>query len=187
MKNIKSLFVLALAALSMTSCLKDEYLYDYDDQQPVIEMMIASGNAATLTVSDTNTTKDFWVNYTISYAQDIKEDVTVTVSIDQSLLGSSQQLLPASAYTMSTESYAKSGSNLSLPMELVIPAYSKQDLTVRTTWNNRRNAQGTLCMKADHGLESGTYYLPLRITAVSPSVAPISGNFGYEIIAVVIK
>ena len=77
---------MALGVVSLSSCLKDEYLYDIDDQQPVIEFEIASGNLTTLTVSDDNTSKDFWVNYSISYAQDIEQDITVTVSLDESLL-----------------------------------------------------------------------------------------------------
>lgn len=185
-KKFISLLIMALGVVSLSSCLKDEYLYDIDDQKPVIEFEIASGNLTTLTVSDETTSKDFWVNYSISYAQDITEDITVTVGIDESLLSDGETLLPAGCYTLSTESYAKTAEGLSLPMELVIPAYSKQDLTVRTSWNNRRNAQGTLHVNAA-AVEAGTYYLPLRITAVSPQVAPISGNFGHEIICVVIK
>lgn len=186
MKKYLSILIMAVAALSLSSCLKDDYLYDIHDQQPVVEFEIASGNNTTLTVSDENTTKAFWVNYTISYAQDIKQDVTVTVSLDESLLGSGETLLPSSWYTLSTESYAKTAEGLSLPMELVIPAYSKQDLTVRTDWNNRRNAQGTLHINTAVA-QPGTYYLPLRITALSPEVAPISGNFGHEIICVIIN
>lgn len=186
MKKFISLLIMALGVVSLSSCLKDEYLYDIDDQQPVIEFEIASGNLTTLTVSDDNTSKDFWVNYSISYAQDIEQDITVTVSLDESLLSEGQTLLPSACYSLSTESYAKTAEGLSLPMELVIPAYSKQDLTVRTSWNNRRNAQGTLHVDAN-AVEPGTYYLPLRITAVSPQVAPISGNFGHEIICVVIN
>lgn len=185
-KKYLTILFMSLSLLSLSSCLKDDYLYDIDAQQPVVEFEISSGNMTTLTVSDETTTKDFWVNYGVSYAQDIKEDITVTVSLDRSLLSASQSLLPESCYTLSTESYAKSADGLSLPMELVIPAYSKQDLTVRTSWNNRRNAMGTLHINAA-AVQPGTYYLPLRITAVSPQVAPISGNFGHEIICVVIN
>ena len=182
MKKILSYIMVAVSLLSTTSCLDDEYLFDYDNMGEVVEFMTET-NKSTINCKNMQGQGSFWVNYAINYAQDIKEDISVTVSLDESLLSAGQQLLPASAYSVSVESYAKTASGLSFPAELVIPEYKKQDLTVRVEWNNRRNAQGTVVVNAA-GIEPGTYYLPMRITSVSPEVAPISGNFGTQVITI---
>ena len=182
MKKILSYIMVAVSLLSTTSCLDDEYLFDYDNMGEVVEFMTET-NKSTINCKNMQGKGSFWVNYAINYAQDIKEDISVTVSLDESLLSAGQQLLPASAYSVSVESYAKTASGLSFPAELVIPEYKKQDLTVRVEWNNRRNAQGTVVVNAA-GIEPGTYYLPMRITSVSPEVAPISGNFGTQVITI---
>lgn len=185
MKKIFTLLFAAATLLSTSSCLKDDYMFDYDNMGTVVEFMTES-NASTINCKEMKGQGSFWVNYTINYAEDIKEDINVTVSIDESLLKSSQKVLPTSAYTLSVESYAKTASGLSFPTELVIPAYSKQNLTERTDWNNRRNAMGTIVVDGSK-IEAGTYYLPLKISAVNPQVAPISGNFDYQIITINVK
>lgn len=185
MKKIFTLILGAVALFSTTSCLNDEYLYDYDNQKCVVEFMTET-NASTINCKEMKGQGNFWVNYGINFAQDITEDITVTVSLDPSLLAAGQEVLPASAYTISCISYAKTASGMSLPAELVIPAYSKQNLNERIEWNNRRNTQGTVVVDAE-GIEPGTYYLPLRISSVSPAVAPVSGNFGHQIVTVNVK
>ena len=182
MKKFLSYILIAASLLSATSCLDDEYMFDYDNMGEVIEFMTET-NKSTINCKNLQGQGSFWVNYTINYAQDIKEDISVTVSLDESLLSAGQQVLPASAYSVSVESYAKTASGLSFPAELVIPEYKKQALSERVDWNNRRNAQGTVIVNAQ-GINPGTYYLPLRIKDVSPSVAPISGNFGTQVIII---
>ncbi|MCF0159671.1 MAG: DUF1735 domain-containing protein [Bacteroidaceae bacterium] len=185
MKKIYSIALMAFAVVGLSSCLKDEYLYDYDNQTPVIEFMVSDGNTKGVTVTEKapNPTLEFFVNYSISEWQNIKQDITVTVSIDNTL--TQNPLLPAEAYTIDTESYAKTASNMTFPIEMVIPAAEKQDTSVRTWWNNHRNTRGVLNITNPDVLEKGvTYALPMKITGVNPQVTIISGNFGHQIITV---
>lgn len=194
MKKILSFIFCAVALLSTTSCLKDDYLYDYDNQKAVIEFMTET-KASTINCKNMKGVGAAYVNYSISDAKNITEDIHVTVSLDESLIAG-KALLPAVAYklrihTMASDTYA------SFPADAVIPAYAKlPDRRPNTDPSNptenvqlyEANRQSVaLVVEIDAeatGIEAGTYYLPLRITSVSPNVAPISGNFGYQIITV---
>lgn len=195
MKKIISFIFAAVALLSTTSCLEDEYLYDYDNQQPVIEFMTET-KASTINCSNMKGVGAAYVNYSISDAKKITEDIHVTVSLDESLV-SGLAILPAEAYKLRIHSMANDTYG-SFPADAVIPAYDKlpnrrpnteagsPEVNVQLYEANRQSV--SLVVEVDAaGIAKGTYYLPLRITAVSPNVAPISGNFGYQVITVNVK
>ena len=80
MRTKAYLLLVMFIALTMSSCLKDDYLVDWEDAKPVIEL---------------------YVNYTIADWRNQHEDIVVGLDIDESKVGTST-LLPSSCYTLPT-------------------------------------------------------------------------------------
>ena len=165
-----SLLLVALVAVTSTSCLKDDYLFDYDNMKSVIELPYLD-HSKTLSYKSgaTSVSADLYVNYSIADWRDIQEDIPVVLSIDESLLGGAK-LLPASAY------------NLKFPLTMTILRASEQEKLSQQVHDgeklNWQSAQEVLTISlTDPNLVSGTLYaLPLTISNV-PSQYTISGNF----------
>ena len=165
-----SLLLVALVAVTSTSCLKDDYLFDYDNMKSVIELPYLD-HSKSLSYKDgaTSVSTELYVNYSIANWRDIKEDIPVELSIDESLLGGAK-LLPASAY------------NLKFPLTMTILRASEQEKLSQLVHDgeklNWQSAQEVLTISlTDPNLVSGTLYaLPLTISNV-PSQYTISGNF----------
>ena len=165
-----SLLLVALVAVTSTSCLKDDYLFDYDNMKSVIELPYLD-HSKSLSYKDgaTSVSTELYVNYSIANWRDIKEDIPVELSIDESLLGGAK-LLPASAY------------NLKFPLTMTILRASEQEKLSQLVHDgeklNWQSAQELLTINlTDPNLVSGTKYaLPLTISSV-PSQYTISGNF----------
>lgn len=165
-----SLLLVALVAVTSTSCLKDDYLFDYDNMKSVIELPYLD-HSKSLSYKDgaTSVSTELYVNYSIANWRDIKEDIPVELSIDESLLGGAK-LLPASAY------------NLKFPLTMTILRASEQEKLSQLVHDgeklNWQSAQELLSIDlTDPNLVSGTKYaLPLTISSV-PSQYTISGNF----------
>ena len=68
MKKILSFIFCAVALWSTTSCLKDDYLYDYDNQKAVIEFMTET-KASTINCKNMKGVGAAYVNYSISDAK----------------------------------------------------------------------------------------------------------------------
>lgn len=177
MKNkILSLLFIVVTAFSTTSCLEDEYLFDYDNMKPVIELPYVN-HTQTLSYKEgaTSVTSKLYVNYSIADWRNIDEDIPVTLEIDETLLGKNENLLPASAY------------NLSFPLTMTIKKASDIDPTDREKFNNQSATEILNINLTDSNLESGKKYgLPIRITNV-PAKYTISGNFNTMIFYVEIK
>ncbi|MCI5580378.1 MAG: DUF1735 domain-containing protein [Phocaeicola plebeius] len=165
-----SLLLVALVAVTSTSCLKDDYLFDYDNMKSVIELPYLD-HSKSFSYKDgaTSVSTELYVNYSIANWRDIKEDIPVELSIDESLLGGAK-LLPASAY------------NLKFPLTMTILRASEQEKLSQLVHDgeklNWQSAQELLTINlTDPNLVSGTKYaLPLTISSV-PSQYTISGNF----------
>ena len=165
-----SLLLVALVAVTSTSCLKDDYLFDYDNMKSVIELPYLD-HSKTLSYKSgaTSVSADLYVNYSIADWRDIQEDIPVVLSIDESLLGGAK-LLPASAY------------NLKFPLTMTILRASEQEKLSQQVHDgeklNWQSAQEVLTISlTDPNLVSCTLYaLPLTISSV-PSQYTISGNF----------
>ena len=165
-----SLLLVALVAVTSTSCLKDDYLFDYDNMKSVIELPYLD-HSKSLSYKDgaTSVSTELYVNYSIADWRDIKEDIPVELSIDESLLGGAK-LLPASAY------------NLKFPLTMTILRASEQEKLSQLVHDgeklNWQSAQELLTINlTDPNLVSGTKYaLPLTLSSV-PSQYTISGNF----------
>lgn len=144
-------------AFTMSSCLKDDYLVDWDDAKPVIELPYTKHTQSSTVTAGMEVSFKLYVNYTIADWRNQKEDIVVGLSVDESQVGTST-LLPASTYT--------------LPATMTIVKQSQlaeTELKINTT-----------------GLEKGTYALPVIIKNV-PTGYTISGNFGMVLFKVVIK
>lgn len=144
-------------ALAMTSCLKDDYLVDWDKAKPVIELPYTKHTASTTVTAGEDVSFKLFVNYTIADWRNQNEDIVVGLGIDESQIGTSI-LLPASTYN--------------LPATMTITKQTQlaeTELKINTT-----------------GLASGTYALPVVIKSV-PAGYTISGNFGMMLFKVVIK
>lgn len=176
MKKISYILFTLLAVCSLTSCLKDEYLYDYDDQKPVIEIAYFAANTHTQEMRTTrgNVNTKFEVNYSIADWRNIKEQIPVVVDIDQAYLPKGAILAPASCY-----------SGVTFPATVTI-----QD--AETAWKNYKREEYNLQKMHqnitfnfdDPALENNkTYALPISIKSV-PAGYTISGNFGYMVFKV---
>lgn len=174
-KILSFLFIVA-TAFSTTSCLEDEYLFDYDNMTPVIELPYVN-HTATLSYKEgtTSVSSKLYVNYSIADWRNIDEDIPVTLEIDESLLKSGAELLPASSY------------NLTFPLIMTIKKASDIDPTDRDKLNNQSATEILNIDLTDPNLESGkTYGLPIRI-ASAPAGYVISGNFNTMVFYVTIK
>lgn len=176
MKKISYILFTILAVCSLTSCLEDEYLYDYDDQKPVIEIPYYSSNTHTQTMripANKVLTTKFEVNYTIADWRNIKEQIPVVVDVDPSRLPAGAIMMPTSAY------------DVQFPCTVTI-----QD--AETAWKNYKREEYNLQKMHqnitfnfdDPALENNkTYALPIAIKSV-PAGYTISGNFGYMVFKV---
>ena len=101
MKNkILSFLFMVVTAFSTTSCLEDEYLFDYDNMTPVIELPYVNHYLnLSYKAGATSVSSKLYVNYSIADWRNINEEIPVTLDIDESLL-SGAKLLPASAYNL---------------------------------------------------------------------------------------
>ena len=163
-----------------SSCLDDEYLYDFENQKPVIELPYVN-HALTLNYTEgaESISTPLYVNYSIADWRNIDEEIPVEVSVDEALLPEGSRLLPASSY------------NLVFPLIMTIKKASDVDPSDRgeeTGKLNNQSAMETLTIDLrDPGLVSGeTYALPLRITD-APSRYTISGNFDTMVFEVTIR
>lgn len=144
-------------AFTMSSCLEDDYLVDWDDAKPVIELPYTRHTQSTTVTAGTEVSLKLYVNYTIADWRNQKEDITVELGIDASKVGTSI-LLPASTYTLpATMTIAKQ------------TQLAETELKINTA-----------------GLEKGTYALPVIIKSV-PAGYTVSGNFGMMLFKVIIK
>lgn len=142
---------------TMSSCLEDDYLVDWDDAKPVIELPYTRHTQSTTVTAGTEVSLKLYVNYTIADWRNQKEDITVELGIDASKVGTSI-LLPASTYTLpATMTIAKQ------------TQLAETELKINTA-----------------GLEKGTYALPVIIKSV-PAGYTVSGNFGMMLFKVIIK
>lgn len=144
-------------AFTMSSCLEDDYLVDWDDAKPVIELPYTRHTQSTTVTAGTEVSLKLYVNYTIADWRNQKEDITVELGIDASKVGTSI-LLPTSTYTLpATMTIAKQ------------TQLAETELKINTA-----------------GLEKGTYALPVIIKSV-PAGYTVSGNFGMMLFKVIIK
>lgn len=177
MKNkILSILLITLTAFSTTSCLDDEYLFDYDNMKAVIELPYVN-HYVNLSYKQgaTSVSSKLYVNYSIADWRDIKEDIPVTVNLDTSLLDEDEELLPTSAY------------NLTFPLTMTIKKASDVDPTDREKLNNQSATEILNINLTDTNLEVGkTYGLPVTITN-APANYTISGNFRNVVFYVTIK
>lgn len=156
--KVYSLLSALFIVLSMTSCLDDDYLVNWDDAKPVIELPYTKHTASTTVAAGTNAIFKLYVNYTIADWRNQKDDIVVGLGIDEKQIGTST-LLPASCYTLPTTMTIVKQTQL-----------AETELKINTT-----------------GLTKGkTYALPVAIKSV-PAGYTISGNFGIMVFKVVIK
>lgn len=160
----------------MTSCLNDDYLYDYEDQKPVIELPYVNHSLnLSYKSGSTSVSTPLYVNYSIADWRDINEEIPVVVGIDDSLLPSQAKMLPASSY------------NLTFPLTMTIKKASDIDPTDRTQLNNQSaKADLTIDLTNSELVSGETYALPLRIEN-APAQYTISGNFNTMVFLVTIK
>ena len=173
-KILSLLFIIALS-FSATSCLDDDYLFDFDNMKPVIEIpgLDQNTNLSYKAGSESVSVK-LYVNYSIADWRDIKEDIPVVVDIDTSYLEDDEELLPASSYSPT------------FPLTMTIKKAS--DVVPDRDKLNNQSAEETITVNLnDANLVSGkTYVLPVKIKEV-PSQYTISGNFGYKRYILVVK
>lgn len=170
-----SLLLTAFVALTTTSCLNDEYLYDYDDQQAVIELPYTT-TYETMKYSDgdTSVTSTLYVNYSIADWRDIDEDIPVVISIDESLMDDGYVVFPSGSY------------DVTFPLTLTIEDAETQaaewtrEVDGTATKLNRQSAQTDITFDLTKLTAGTSYALPVAITSV-PSGYIISGNFYYYV------
>lgn len=144
-------------ALVMSSCLKDDYLVDWEEAKPVIELPYTKHTTSTTVTAGTEVRFKLYVNYTIADWRNQNDDIVVGLDIDESKVGTST-LLPSSTYALPT--------TMTIPKQTQL---AETELIINTT-----------------NLEKGTYALPVIIKSV-PSGYTISGNFGMMLFKVIIK
>jgi hypothetical protein len=157
-KLYKYVLIALCSVLSLSSCLRDDTLVDWDDMVFVIEFPYISHYITQTRVTTTqNVTFSLMLNYTIPDKKDSQSDIPVGVVVDESRVkvyndanNASYELLPTSAYTLPA---------------FVIPA-GTQLLTVPIEIN-------TSVLEAQK-----RYILPVVIKDVPPGYV-ISGNFGH--------
>lgn len=174
--KIISLLFIALTALSTTSCLNDDYLFDFDNMQAVIELpYVDHSQDLTYRSGATSVSTNLYVNYSIADWRNINEEIPVTVNINESLLPGGAELLPPSSY------------NLKFPLTMTIKKASDVDSTDRDKLNNQSATEVLTIDLTNSNLTAGkTYVLPLEI-ASAPSQYVISGNFRTVLFYVTIK
>lgn len=174
--KIISYILFICSVFTMTSCLNDDYLYDYENQKPVIELPYVNHSMnLTYKKGSTSVTTPLYVNYSIADWRNINEEIPVTVGIDESSLPNGTKMLPASSY------------NLTFPLTLTIKKASDIDPTDRSKLNNQ-SAQTDLTIDLTNSeLVSGeTYALPLIIES-APSQYTLSGNFNKMVFTITIS
>ncbi len=156
--KIKHISIVICTLISLSSCLKDESLVDWSAMKFVIELPYSNHYLTeTLVVPTENVVFDLMVNYTIPDKKDNKEDITVVLAVDESLVKtyneenlSDYELLPASTYTI-PEIVIEKGTQL-----------TSKDFEINTS----------VLVPGRH------YILPVVIRSV-PDGYTISGNFGH--------
>ncbi|CAK7031453.1 MAG: hypothetical protein PARBB_01820 [Parabacteroides distasonis] len=174
--KITSLLLSICTIILMTSCLNDEYLYDFENQKPVIELPYVNHSLSlSYKAGSTSVTTPLYVNYSIADWRDITEEIPVVVGIDESLLPKQARMLPASSY------------NLTFPLTMTIKKASDIDPTDRTKLNNQSAQENLTIDLTNSELVAGeTYALPLHIES-APAQYTISGNFNTMVFLVTIK
>lgn len=111
MKNLNRIITalcLAALCLSFTSCLKDDPLINWKDMKSVIELPYKKHyyNLSKVIPGENEIFK-LMVNYTIPYASDNKEDISVQLGVDESMVEThnatyfkDSELLPPAAYSI---------------------------------------------------------------------------------------
>ena len=168
--------LLIMSLLTTTSCLDDEYLYDFEDQKPVIELPYVNHSLSlSYKAGDASVSTPLYVNYSIADWRNINEEIPVVVDIDESLLPDGAELLPAASY------------NLTFPLTMTIKKASDVDPTDRDKLNNQSATEILTIDLQGSGLTQGTTYaLPLRITN-APAQYTISGNFNTMVFSLTVK
>lgn len=167
MKSItKVILTLALPAvmLGATSCLNDEPIIDWSVIEPVIELA-DSDHAQYQNNMERGDVAEFMiiVNYTASYASDVKENIEVQLEVDLDTIPKINASLAASEVPF--EAFpAASYENLRL--NATIPAGTKRDTIYLNVDIN------------DDFKVGRSYILPLRIAGASDGYI-ISGNFDH--------
>ncbi len=181
MKNrIFSLLLLISSLFLATSCLDDEYLYDFENQKPVIELPYVNHSMTLSYMAGTESVSTpLYVNYSIADWRDINEEIPVVVDIDESLLPEGSLLLPQSSY------------NLTFPLTMTIKKASDVDSSDRGEESGKLNNQSamemlTINLKDANLVVGETYALPVRIVS-APSQYTVSGNFNTMVFQVTIK
>lgn len=171
-----SFFLFICTAFLTTSCLEDEYLYDFDNQKPVIELPYVNHSLSlTYKAGQTSVATPLYVNYSIADWRNIHEEIPVVVGIDESLLPGGTEILPSSSY------------NLAFPLTMTIRKASDVDPTDRTKLNNQSAQENLTIDLTDKRLTPGkTYALPVRIES-APSQYTVSGNFNTMVFLITIK
>ena len=87
MKNkILSFLFMVVTAFSTTSCLEDEYLFDYDNMTPVIELPYVNHYLnLSYKAGATSVSSKLYVNYSIADWRNINEEIPVTIRLNYSL------------------------------------------------------------------------------------------------------
>lgn len=156
--RIYTLLLTILTSFLATSCLDDEYLVDWDDIKPVIELPYSRHYVAKTVNQGTAAEFDLMVNYTIADWRNQNDEISVGLKVDETQVGS-YTLLPASAYT--------------LPSTLEI--HKQTQLTTHKLTVDTSN------------LEVGqTYALPVVISSVSSGYT-VSGNFNTVVFRVTVR
>ena len=181
MKNrIFSLLLLISSLFLATSCLDDEYLYDFENQKPVIELPYVNHSMTLSYMEGTESVSTpLYVNYSIADWRDINEEIPVVVDIDESLLPEGSLLLPQSSY------------NLTFPLTMTIKKASDVDSSDRGEESGKLNNQSamemlTINLKDANLVVGETYALPVRIVS-APSQYTVSGNFNTMVFQVTIN
>ena len=160
--RIATALCLVTMVFSLTSCLKDDPVVEWDQMKSVIELPYNRHylSYSKLVPGDIQPF-DLMVNYTIPYASDNYEDIVVNLGVDESLVDE---------YNSTLSSHSKKyvllpSSACNLPSQITILKGTrlwKQEIQVDTK-----------------DLEPGVYYLlPIVIKSV-PEPYIISGNYGH--------
>ncbi|MEG0518871.1 MAG: DUF1735 domain-containing protein [Bacteroidales bacterium] len=171
MKTINKFFPLVcliVTALTSTSCLKDDNFIEWDKMGVVIELPYVNHYITQTKVLPTKDISfDFLVNYTVPYAEDNQQDISVSLAVAPDMVKTYNQslgstgtyiLLPESAYTLPSP---------------VIP-------------KGKRLYEAPFTIKTSDLQPGEKYLLPIKIAGV-PAGYTISGNFGHVYLRIHMK
>ena len=169
-KNINLILVALIGCMFTTSCLKDDFIVDWDEAKKttVVELPYKQHNllASAQVPTAPYTFSKLLVNCCAVYASDIKSDITVGLAVDA-----------ARVATYNTAN-ALDGSTAAKKPYVIMPAAAYTIPGTVTIKAGVREAEFDVPIKTSL-LEPGVkYLLPIVITSV-PAPYIISGNFGH--------